>query len=209
MTILSDYEIVAVVTRDGESWPGPLPTVVLQETDLLQAALVGVRSLVERELATMDGIDYSVHDDVRQLVKCVVTAEAVSSVHVAEESLPGQLRGSSAYLYSGPSGAVIDLLSLGGVHNLAQVDFEAGVGVLSGIADNVFRTGIEAPANSNPALFARSSVSATSSIRVTRGHMSRGFVEGDGAQSEFNESESGLWDETEFEGLISASRDTQ
>jgi hypothetical protein len=207
MTILSDNEIAAVLARSGESWPGPLPTVILHEAELLQAALSGVRSLVERDLATMHGIDYSVDEDVRQLVHSVVVADVASSVHVAEEDHPGQLRGSSAYLYSGPSGAVIDLLTIGGVHNLSRVDFEAGVGVLSAAAGNVFRNGIEGPADSAPAMFARSSVNDSGSIRITKGQMSSGSVVGDGAASEFAANNSGPSDTAELESFLSGLRE--
>jgi hypothetical protein len=202
MTVLSDDEIVAVVARGGKHWPSPLPTVALNAEEMLRSALRGVRSLVNRDAATMHGIDYEVDQAIDALIRRVMNASGSSVAYVAESTQPGRMRGSAGYLYSDADGAVLDLVSVEGLHNFTDVSPDEGLPFLIALAHNVFRTGIAASSDSEPALFLRSSVKDGYAIRISEGQLSAGTVVGTGADATFLAEHSGSWNELELRDLI-------
>jgi hypothetical protein len=202
VTLLSDDEIAAVVAGGQKHWPSPLPTVPLDEAEMLRAALRGVRSLVARNLAVMVGIDYTVDDALVTLVDRVVAAKAVSVAYVAASSHPSPLRGSAGYLYLDGNSAIVDLVSGGGVHDLAAVAIADGAVLLSALADNVYRTGIVAGTGDEPALFLRSTANADRAFRVTNGVVESGTITGDGSDESFEVSSSGPWNEDKILELL-------
>jgi hypothetical protein len=202
VTVLSDDEIVAIAVKDGASWPGPLPTINLGEREMLQAIVRGVRSLLARELVTMIGIDYEVSADVRTLIGQATLATHAASAYVSEVSSPGQLKGSSAYLYFGESGAVIDLVTLGGVHEVGEVSADGGLSVLTALADNAHRFGIEAEEGAEPALYVRSTAHPEEARRITKGKLAIGRIVGEGAKVKFDSTAESHWDDAELKAFL-------
>jgi hypothetical protein len=141
--LLTDDEIVALSVNVGKAWPLSLPTIPTKDLPNLQASNNrGIRSLAVRGLATVapqDGLtmDHGLLD----LASRAIGASEYLAAYVANQESPGVPAGSSVTVYFAQGGgpAVVDSVTVSGVHALRAESPADGRAAVEGFAENAFR----------------------------------------------------------------------
>lgn len=119
-TVLTDDELVAIAADAGSFWPGPLPTVDIEDVEaLIAAALRGQRSLFVRSRVTEEGVlDAALAGVVAPLAGRMDSY----SVYLADARYQRANWGFATTHYATSTGWVIEEVSAVGVHRFFGVE---------------------------------------------------------------------------------------
>lgn len=100
MPVLTDDEAVALAVQRGAAWPSPLPTLTEDSSSLLSAALRGRRSLLVRDLVTVNSEDVAVPSEALRLCGDGVLNRALClGIYVGRDDLSARPVAASWFWY--------------------------------------------------------------------------------------------------------------
>lgn len=142
---LTDDEVVAVSGLLGFPWPFALPSIPLEQDELLAASRRGVRSLTVRALVGVDpdSDQPGLNEEVARAVTSVVRGEPLLASGVIADS--GELRASSsgAYVVMAEDGsAVIGTVSATGIHVITYGETGEVLEAFTALVENALVAGI-------------------------------------------------------------------
>lgn len=116
--VLTDDELVAIAADGASFWPGPLPTVDIEDVEsLTAAALRGQRSLFVRGLLTEVG---ALEGDVARVVAPIAGRMDSYTVYLADAQFQRASWGFATTHYATSAGWVVEEVSAPGVHRFVR-----------------------------------------------------------------------------------------
>ncbi len=139
---LTDDELVAIALSAEAAWPGPVPTVQVENpAELAVASMRGQRSLAVRGLVAEDGV---LSDGLVRLRDVARSRTAQILVYLGDAAFA---QASAAMLLAGfatDDGWLLDVITPSGIHDFRVLEAEALAAYLAGILAPVAEGGIGA-----------------------------------------------------------------
>jgi hypothetical protein len=196
---LTDDEVVAAALSLGNPWPHVLPSVDLESRALLDANDRGARSLVVRKLAQSSSEGFAIDGSLSSLVSRACGAPATVMAYIADNSNPQLLVGTSVFAFLSDqelSDDVLDIVSPGGIHDLAEMPRNEAVDLFLRVINAAFVHGVTRADNSemSPVFLVKSTLSE-SWMNVSQASVEFGVLNTGDAGSFFAaSSSSNVWD---------------